>query len=300
MRVVRSLWALCLFPLLGCTAEIDEPTAEVSDAVLGGQASSRTAVVLIDTANVRCGGIAVGPRTVVAVDLCATNDARIVPTPTMSTPVDVINIIQGPTVNIPNDTVGFAVYEVGSDLPVDPAAIGPAPAVGATLTLAGYGSPNGVDIRTEGEITVDSVATQTFIATGVEACVSDAGAFDAQDRLVGIGYYGEFTVNGCRDPISYFNAEELAALVGQNVGGSGGGGGATSGGGGFGMGGGATASVTTSSGVGGGATTGGGRVLDEGNDVGCGCRVAGRDDSTEGALTALLLLGLASARRRLS
>lgn len=291
--MVRSLWALCLFPLLGCTAELDEPTAEVSDAVLGGMASSRTAVVLIETGTVRCGGIAVGPRTVLGVDPCVGMDARIVPTPTMSTPVDVVNIIQGPTVSIPNDSIGFAVYEVGSDLPVDPVSIGPAPMLGATLTLAGYGTPNGVDIRTEGTITVDSVATQTFTATGVEACVSDTGAFDAQDRLVGIGYYGEFTVNGCRDPISYFNAEELADLVGQGVGG--GGGGATTGVGGAGMGGGATA--TTGAGVGGGATTGGGSVIDD-EDGGCGCRTAGGEDSSRGALVALLGLGLVAARRR--
>ncbi len=287
---------MCLFPLLGCTAEVDEPVAEASDAVLGGMSSSRTAVVLIETGTVRCGGIAVGPRTVVGVDPCVGNDARIVPTPTMSTPVDVINIIQGPTVNIPNATIGFAVYEVGSDLPVDPVEIGPAPMLGATLILAGYGTPNGVDIRTEGEITVDSVATQTFTATGVEACVSDTGAFDAQDRLVGIGYYGEFTVNGCRDPISYFNAEELADLIGQGVGGGGG----TSGAGGSGMGGGATASVSSSAGVGGGATTGGGSVVDEGDDTGCGCRLAGQDESTGGALASLLLLGLVGARRRRS
>jgi len=294
MRVMRSLWALGLLSLFGCTGELDEPTAEVSDAVIGGMASSRTAVVLIETGTVRCGGIAVGPRTVVGVDPCVGMDARIILTPTGSTPVDVVNIIQGPTVNIPNDTVGFAVYEVATDLPVDPVAIGPAPALGATLILAGYGTPNGVDIRTEGEITVDSVATQTFTATGVEACVSDSGAFDAQDRLVGIGYYGEFTVNGCRDPISYFNAEELADLVGQGAGG--GGGGATTGVGGGG--GGATATTGTGAGVGGGATTGGGSVVEDEADSGCGCRTAGRDDASGGAIASLLLLGLVGARRR--
>lgn len=295
--------------LLGCTAEVPSSVSEARGAVLGGGASSRTSVVLIEGGNTRCGGVAVGPRVVVGVDLCAAPDAVIRPTPVGSMSVPVTNVVLGPTVPIPNGSIGFAVYEVDTDLPVQPSSLGPPPSLGATLTLAGYGTPTGVDMRTEGAITVDAVTPPTFVASGVEACVSDTGAFDAQDRLVGIGFFGEFTTNGCRDPITYYNAMELASLLGGAGGGAGAGG---AGGGRVGVGGDNGAGATTA-GAGGGAggSSGGSPGVEapgqddaDDDDAGCSCRAAGTGSppgsAPPGSAPCLIALALVAARRRLS
>jgi len=301
---------------LGCAPEVDESPelGEAVQAVNNGVASSRSAVVLVEAGITRCGGVAVGPRTVISLSDCDGANPVVVPTPTGSTPVAVTNITQGPLVPIPGGgQVGISIFEVGSDLPVTPAAIGPAPALGDDLILAGYGTTNGVGERSEGPITVDSVGTEIFVAigvNGVEACVSDAAAFDAQDQLVGFGVFGDVMGNGCRNPVTYYNVDALGlgGVGGGGMGGAGGagtGGGVTSSAGGAGMGGAGMggAGPSTTAGVGGGTTSGAGgsNLAPNDDDGGCGCRLAGRPSPSEGGVAGLVLgLALALRRRRRS
>ncbi|MCZ7686193.1 MAG: hypothetical protein M5U28_48500 [Sandaracinaceae bacterium] len=209
MRRPGRPWALsaiaAALALSACTGS--DPVLSQRAAVRGGDASTRTAAVLVARSDGgTCGGAVVGPRHVLVPNFCATGTLRVAVGPSTSelAVYEVLEVRSGPPSSFPGNALALVITV--HPISVEPFDLAAAPpAVDDELTVVGYGGRL-TDGLTEGSVRVTRADVDSFSAVGVgaiEQCSLDGTALDAEGRLAGIGIFGIRSTDDCFSELTY-------------------------------------------------------------------------------------------------